>query len=67
MGILKIGDYSKVRLQANVAQQNLTGVQIGSPIVARVIGNANKTIQGKVTAFFPKLEKKLELLPWRQL
>ena len=54
MGILKIGDYSRVRLQADVAQQNLTGVQIGSPIVARVIGNANKTIQGKVTSIFPK-------------
>jgi len=54
MGILKIGDYSKVRLQANVAQQNLTGVEIGSPIVARVIGNSTKTIKGRVTSIFPK-------------
>jgi RND family efflux transporter MFP subunit len=54
MGILKIGDYSKVRLQANVAQQNLAGVEIGSPVVARVIGNATKTIKGRVTSIFPK-------------
>ncbi len=54
MGILKIGDYSKVRLQANVAQQNLTGIQIGSPIVARVMGNANNNSQGRVTSIFPK-------------
>jgi RND family efflux transporter MFP subunit len=54
MGIVKIGDYRKVRLQANVAQQNLTGVEIGSSIVARVIGNSNKTIKGRVTSIFPK-------------
>ncbi|QLE46282.1 efflux RND transporter periplasmic adaptor subunit (plasmid) [Nostoc sp. C052] len=54
IGILKIGEYSKVRLQANVAQQNLTGVEIGSPIVARIIGNATKTIKGRVTSIFPK-------------
>ncbi|PHJ67321.1 RND transporter [Nostoc linckia z18] len=54
MGILKIGNYSKVRLQANVAQQNLAGVEIGSPIVAHVIGNFTKTIKGRVTSIFPK-------------
>jgi RND family efflux transporter MFP subunit len=54
MGMLKIGNYSKVRLQANVAQQNLTGVTIGSPIVARSIGNKSKPINGRVTSIFPK-------------
>lgn len=54
MGILKIGDYNKVRLQANVAQQNLKGVEIGSPIVARIIGNSTKVIKGRVTSIFPK-------------
>ncbi|WP_017655324.1 efflux RND transporter periplasmic adaptor subunit [Fortiea contorta] len=54
IGILKIGEYSKVRLQANVAQQNLAGVEIGSPIVARIIGNSTKTIKGRVTSIFPK-------------
>ncbi len=54
MGILKIGDYSKIRLQANVSQQNLTGVAVGSPITVRLIGNGNQSIQGKVTSVFPK-------------
>lgn len=54
MGILKIGDYRQVRLQANVSQQNLTGVKIGSPIVARAIGNDTKNIKGRVTSIFPK-------------
>lgn len=55
MGILKIGDYSKVRLQANVAQQSLAGIEIGSPIVARIIGNSTaKPIEGRVTSIFPK-------------
>lgn len=54
MGILKIQDYSKIRLQANVAQQDLAGVEIGSPIEARVIGNSAKVIKGRVTSIFPK-------------
>lgn len=55
MGILKIGDYSKVRLQVNVAQQSLAGIEIGSPIVARIIGNSTaKPITGRVTSIFPK-------------
>ncbi|QIR41830.1 efflux RND transporter periplasmic adaptor subunit (plasmid) [Tolypothrix sp. PCC 7910] len=55
MGILKIGDYSKVRLQANVAQQSLAGIEIGSPIVARIIGNSTaQPITGRVTSIFPK-------------
>ena len=54
LGILKIGNCSKVRLHANVAQQNRTGVAIGSPIVARSIGNKSKPINGKVTSIFPK-------------
>jgi len=54
MGILKIGNYSKVRLQANVAQQNFVGIEVGSPIVARVLGNSTKTFKGKVTSIFPK-------------
>lgn len=54
MGILKLGDYSKVRLQANVAQQSLAGIKIGSPIVARMLGNSAKEIKGRVTSIFPK-------------
>lgn len=55
MGILKIGDYSKVRLQANVAQQSLAGIEINSPIVARIIGNSTaQPIKGRVTSIFPK-------------
>lgn len=54
MGILKVGDYRKVRLQVNVPQQNLATIQVGSPIKARLIGNATQEIQGQVTSIFPK-------------
>ena len=54
MGILKVGDYSRVRLQANVAAQDLSGVRIGSPIVARLTSQAGKLLTGRVTSIFPK-------------
>ncbi|MBW4559284.1 MAG: efflux RND transporter periplasmic adaptor subunit [Trichormus sp. ATA11-4-KO1] len=54
MAILKIGDYSRVRLQANVAQQDAIQIKVGSPIEARTPGAATETIQGKVTSIFPQ-------------
>lgn len=53
MGILKIGDYSRVRLQANVAQQDAVKIQVGSAIAARIPGKSG-LFQGKITSLFPK-------------
>jgi multidrug efflux pump subunit AcrA (membrane-fusion protein) len=54
MGILKIGDYSRVRLQANVAQQDAIKIQVGSLIVARLSGKSTDKINGNITSIFPK-------------
>jgi multidrug efflux pump subunit AcrA (membrane-fusion protein) len=54
MGILKIGDYSRVRLQANVAQQDAVNIQVGSPIRARISGKSTDVMKGRVTSIFPK-------------
>lgn len=54
MGILKIGDYSRVRLQANVSQQDAGYIRIGTPIEAHVPGATDTPIQGKITSIFPQ-------------
>ncbi len=54
MGILKIGDYSRVRLQTNVAQQDAANIQVGTPILARLSGKATDVVKGRVTSIFPK-------------
>ncbi|WP_107669901.1 efflux RND transporter periplasmic adaptor subunit [Cyanothece sp. BG0011] len=53
MGILKIGDYSRIRLQANVAQHDATNIRIGTPIIAKIPGTT-VTINGQVTSIFPQ-------------
>ena len=53
MGILKIGDYSRIRLQANVAQQDAVNILLGSPITAKISGT-DLTIKGKVSSIFPQ-------------
>lgn len=53
MGILKIGDYSRLRLQANVAQQDALNIRLGTPIIAKISGT-EPTIQGQVTSIFPQ-------------
>mgnify|MGYP006267253641 CR=1 FL=1 len=52
MGILKIGDYSRIRLQANVAQQDAINIDLGSPITAKIAGT-DMTIKGQVSSIFP--------------
>lgn len=53
MGILKIGDYSRIRLQANVAQHDATKIRIGTPIIAKIPGTS-VTINGQVSSIFPQ-------------
>ena len=54
MGVLKIGDYSRVRLQANVAQQDAANIQVGTPIRAKVPGAIETSLEGSVTSIFPQ-------------
>ncbi|MFE4108512.1 efflux RND transporter periplasmic adaptor subunit [Almyronema epifaneia] len=54
MGVLKIGDYSRVRLQANVAQQDAGYIRVGTPIRAQVPGAMDEPLTGSVTSIFPQ-------------
>lgn len=54
MGVLKIGDYSRVRLQANVAQQDAGYIRVGTPIRAQVPGATAEPLTGSVTSIFPQ-------------
>ncbi|MGB3637961.1 MAG: efflux RND transporter periplasmic adaptor subunit [Rivularia sp. (in: cyanobacteria)] len=54
MGILKIGDYERIRLRANVSQRDAAKIKVGTPIVAKVPGSNVKEITGQVTSIFPQ-------------
>ncbi|VEP14612.1 Efflux transporter, RND family, MFP subunit [Hyella patelloides LEGE 07179] len=54
MGIVKIGDYNRVRLQANVAQQDAVNIRPGSPVLATIPGSNVEPIKGKITSIFPQ-------------
>jgi multidrug efflux pump subunit AcrA (membrane-fusion protein) len=54
MAVLSIADYSQVRLQANVSQQDAGYVQIGMPITAHVPGVTDEPLRGNVTSIFPQ-------------
>ena len=57
MGIFKIGDYGQVRLRANVAQQDASRVQIGTPIIAKIPGTESAgVIRGEITSIFPQTD-----------
>ncbi|EDX75596.1 efflux transporter, RND family, MFP subunit, putative [Coleofasciculus chthonoplastes PCC 7420] len=54
MGVLKIGDYSRVRLQANVAQEDAGSIRVGTPIQAQVPGVTDQPLTGEITSIFPQ-------------
>ncbi|MGB3294393.1 MAG: efflux RND transporter periplasmic adaptor subunit [Phormidesmis sp.] len=57
MGIFKIGDYGQIRLRANVAQQDASRVQIGTPIIAKIPGtDPAGVIRGEITSIFPQTD-----------
>ena len=57
MGIFKIGDYGQVRLRANVAQQDASRIQIGTPIIAKIPGSDSAgVIRGEITSIFPQTD-----------
>lgn len=50
--LLKIAQIDRVRVQANVATEDLAGVQRGTPVTVSVQGSG-RTIAARVTAVFP--------------
>ncbi len=54
MGIVKIGNYNRVRLQANVAQSDAVKINPGATVIATVPGSNIAPIKGKITSIFPQ-------------
>jgi multidrug efflux pump subunit AcrA (membrane-fusion protein) len=51
--VLKIAQVDRVRLQANVGEQDLAGVRVGSPVAVVSAGNGGEPFTAKVTSVFP--------------
>ncbi len=51
--ILNIAQIDKVRLQANVAQQDLAAISIGAAVVARTLKGSGQTFRAVVTSVSP--------------
>lgn len=54
MGIVTIGNYNRVRLQANVAQRDAVNIRLGSPVIAIIPDSNIPPIQGEITSIFPE-------------
>lgn len=51
--VLKIVQVDKVRLQANVGEQDLAGIRAGSPVTVTLAGNAGEPFTVKVSSVSP--------------
>ena len=51
--VLKIVQVDKVRLQANVGEQDLAGIRVGSPTIVTLAGNGTEPFTAKVTSISP--------------
>jgi len=53
MAILKISEIGKVRLQANVAEKDLTGIRVGNPVWVHSFKNPKDILRARITSIFP--------------
>lgn len=51
--IFKIAAIDPIRLQANVAQEDMGGIKIGNPVIIRKIKDSKQSVLSKVTSIFP--------------
>jgi multidrug efflux pump subunit AcrA (membrane-fusion protein) len=51
--VLKIVQVDKVRLQANVGEQDLAGIRVASPVIVTLAGNGTEPFTAKVTSISP--------------
>ena len=54
MVVLKVAELDRVRIQANVAVEDMNGIRIGSPVQVAIQGDASQgTVYAHVTSVFP--------------
>jgi multidrug efflux pump subunit AcrA (membrane-fusion protein) len=51
--VLKVVQVDQVRLQANVGEQDLAGIRVGSPVTVILAGNAGEPFAAKVSSVSP--------------
>lgn len=56
MVILKVAQIDRVRLQANVAERDLSSIRVGSPVTVTPAGNGQPPFPARVTSVFPFVE-----------
>jgi RND family efflux transporter MFP subunit len=54
--ILKIAEIARVRVQANVAVEDMAGIHVGSPVQIMVEGGQSPAIHAHVTSVFPSAD-----------
>src|SRR5512137_2591977 len=54
--VLKIVQMDQVRLQANVGEQDLTGIRVGSPVTVILAGTAGEPLAAKVSSISPFID-----------
>lgn len=57
MAILKLTQIDRVRLQANVGEQDIAAIRVGSPVTVTTAGGGQAAIRACVTSVFPFVDQ----------
>ncbi|MGQ9524587.1 MAG: heavy metal-binding domain-containing protein [Armatimonadota bacterium] len=55
IGVLRVADYSRLRVQVNVPERDLRGIRVGNRMRIRVPGSG-RTLETRVTSIFPQAD-----------